>query len=181
VFEARATTVVPNALSAREVRVLISNGSALLEQGADHFTLLGLPIGAPVEAVRTAYLELARNLQPDRLSQLGIRDPGLQARALFAQACIAHTVLTDPSLRASYVARLRDLRVPAAAAVDFARVAAEAFARGEQALRADDPELAVAELRTACELVPDEIEYLATLGRAELGVRAARDRRGDAR
>jgi hypothetical protein len=171
-LEVRPTVVRPNALTAREVRGLITAGSAMLEQGVDHFTMLGLPIGASVEAVRTAYVELARNLRLERLTELRIRDQELNARALLAQVTIAHTILTDPTRRAEYIAGLKRSGVSGVDAVDFGKLAAEAYQRGKRALRADEPELAVAELRTACELAPDDRDYVATLGQAEFCVRS---------
>ena len=175
-LDVRATTVRPNALTAAELRGLIIEGGKMLERGVDHFTLLGVPIGASVEAVRTAYIELARNLRPERLNALGIRDQEFHARALFAQICIAFTTLTEPERRAEYVAGLRRSGLAGGELLDFAKLAAEAFERGERALRADDPELAVAELRTACELAPDDIDYLATLSQAEFSAASLKRR-----
>ena len=173
-LEIRPTTVRPNALSAAELRELIAEGSRMLERGVDHFTMLGVPIGASVETVRMAYIELARNLKSERLAELKIRDQDFRARALIAQISIAYTVLTEPARRAEYIAGLR--KSPLSHIIDFGKLAAEAFERGERALRADDPELAVAELRTACELAPDDIDYLATLGRAEHSANARKNR-----
>ncbi|HEV7554756.1 MAG TPA: J domain-containing protein [Kofleriaceae bacterium] len=161
-LEARATTVRPNALSASETRNMIATRWDMVERGVDHFSVLGLPVGASVEAVREAYVELSRSLKPERLSELAIKDQDFRARTILAQASIAYTVLTEPERRASYVGGLRGT-----AGVDFKRLAQEAYVRGERALRADEMEVAVAELRTACELAPDEIEYVATLGKAE--------------
>lgn len=175
-LEVRPTTLRPNALTATELRGLIAEGNRMLELGVDHFTMLGVPIGASVEAVRTAYIELARNLRPERLAELGIRDQDFHARALLAQISIAYTALTEPQRRAEYIAGLRSSTAPWAVLLDFSKLAAEAFQRGERALRADDPELAVAELRTACELAPDDIDYLATLGRAEFCAAALKRR-----
>jgi hypothetical protein len=168
-LEARPTTVRPNALSAPALRALIAAGTEMLEHGVDHFTMLGVPIGAAVEDVKSTYVELARNLKPERIVELGLRDLHLEARALLAQICIAYTVLTEPARRAAYVAGLG--RGGISHEIDFTRLAAEAFARGERALRADDPALAVAELQTACELAPDDIDYLATLARAEFAAK----------
>ena len=168
-LEVRPTVVRPNALTASEVRGLIAAGTAMLARSVDHFTMLGLPIGASVEAVRTAYVELARNLRLERLTELRIRDQELDARALLAQVTIAFTVLTDAARRAEYIAELRHSGV--SGAIDFAKLAAEAYQRGRRALRADEPEIAIAELRTACELAPDDRNYLATLGQAEFCVR----------
>lgn len=170
-LEVLPTVVRPNALTAGEVRGLIAAGSKMLARSVDHFTMLGLPIGASVEAVRTAYVELARNLRLERLTELRIRDRDLDARALLAQITIAFTVLTDPARRAEYIAGLRRSGVRGADAIDFGKLAAEAYQRGKRALRADEPELAIAELRTACELAPDDRDYLATLGQAEFCVR----------
>lgn len=170
-LEVLPTVVRPNALGASEVRGLITAGREMLARSVDHFTMLGLPIGASVEAVRTAYLELARNLRLERLTELRIRDRELDARALLAQITIAFTVLTDPARRAEYIAGLRRSGVRGSEAVDFRKLAAEAYQRGKRALRADEPELAIAELRTACELAPEDRDYLATLGQAEFCVR----------
>jgi hypothetical protein len=90
---------------------------------------------------------------------------------LLAQVTIAFTVLTDPARRAEYVAALRRSGVPGAEAIDFGKLAAEAYQRGRRALRADEPEIAIAELRTACELAPDDRDYVATLGQAEFCAR----------
>jgi hypothetical protein len=108
--ECRTTTLRPNPLAAHEVKALILSRSTLLDLGADHFTLLGLPPGATTEEVRAAYVELARYLEPKHLKSLGIRDDAFTARRLFAQICIAVTILTDPDRRAQYVATIANPR-----------------------------------------------------------------------
>jgi len=102
----QVTAVRPNALAAHEVTTLIEERTAMLDRGADHFTLLGLEIGAPAEAVHAAYVELARNLRPARLDELGISDESFAAQRLLAQVGIAFTVLTDRILRPEYMASL---------------------------------------------------------------------------
>jgi tetratricopeptide (TPR) repeat protein len=174
--ELRATTVRPSALATREVKALIIARCAMLDRGVDHFTLLGLDLGAPADAVRAAYLELARYLRPDKLALLGISDEAFEAQRLFAQAGIAFTTLTDPARRAEYLASLEGgvpVLVPSAApsehphVVDRNALAADAFHRGLQALRADQPGHAVAELTRAVELAPYEVDYAAMLGWAK--------------
>ena len=115
--EARATTVRPNALTAGEVKALIAARYSLLEHGADYFALLGLPYGAAIADVHAAYVELARYLEPKRLALLGIADDACTARQLFAQICIAVTVLTDTTRRCDYMTVAR----PAGAGVSSPR------------------------------------------------------------
>jgi hypothetical protein len=102
----RTTTVRPNALAAREVTSLIEERTALIDRGADHFTLLGIAFGAPIEDVHAAYVELSRHLVPSRLAELDISDESFAAQSLLAQIGIAYTVLTDRILRPEYMASL---------------------------------------------------------------------------
>jgi hypothetical protein len=106
----KMTTVRPNALARHEVISLINERIALLDNGADHFALLGLPIGAPIEDVHAAYVELSRHLKPARLAELKISDEGFLAQRLFAQIAIAFTVLTDRIRRPEYMATLTSLK-----------------------------------------------------------------------
>lgn len=181
--EARSTTVRPSSLTGREVRAMIAERCALIDRGVDHFTLLGLPIGAPVEAVRTAYLETARYLRSDKLTLLGITGDSLDAQRLLAQSAIAFTTLTDPLRRAEYLAKLhgavpivpslRELAsgtVPPAtrpAVADRKVLAAEHYQRGQQALRTEHLPEALSELARAFELAPYEVDYGAMLGWAK--------------
>jgi tetratricopeptide (TPR) repeat protein len=167
--EGRTTTVRPNALLLREVKALIAERCAQLDRGIDHFSLLGLEVGAPVDAVRAAYLELARYLRPEKLAMLGISDEVMDAQRLFAQVGIAFTTLTDPERRTEYLARLHG-GVPIVPPTTYAHVAdrkalaAEAYQRGEHALRTDRPAVAVTELARAVELAPGDVDYGAMLG-----------------
>jgi curved DNA-binding protein CbpA len=151
----------------------------LVEQGADHFALLGVPFDAPVDVVQTAYLNLIRQLHPDKLAELEITDPN--APRLFAQLGIAFSTLTDPARRATYLEQLArppsspsshpfsSLAVPRTRTSDTPPTtpAAEAYRRGEAALRRDDPHDAVVELLRACQLEPGNVDYQAMLGWAQ--------------
>lgn len=102
-LEVQSTTQRPSPLSFAQVKRLIASRAALLGTDCDHFEFLGIPFDAPVAEVRAAYLEMARYLRPERLKELGIVDTSHDARSVFAQVVIAHTVLTDPARRAEYV------------------------------------------------------------------------------
>jgi hypothetical protein len=106
-FETVPTTALPSPLTQSQIRQLISQRFAMLEVGTDLFSFLGIPFGAPAKQVREAYLELARYVRPERLTERGIRDERDEARAVFAQASIALTTLTDEQRRREYMSSFR--------------------------------------------------------------------------
>ncbi|HEY0193638.1 MAG TPA: hypothetical protein VGC42_21120, partial [Kofleriaceae bacterium] len=166
--ESRATTMRPNALTVREIKALIVTRCALIDRGADHFALLDLEPGAPAEAARNAYLELARYLRPDKLTLLGITDEAFEAQRLLAQVGIAFTTLTDPARRDEYLLTLQGA-VPIARqptqpnVVDRKALADEAFQRGMQALHHEQHAKALIDLKLAAELVPHDVDYAVML------------------
>jgi len=154
-----------------EVKALIAQRLKLLDQGADHFALLGVGYDASTDMLRKAYFALARQLHPDRLAALGISDDGKHAQRLFAQINSGFAVLSDQGRRASYLSVVRRggeaaVRAEQAKAEELARRildAEEAFRRGELAIRRDQPQAAVADLELAVQLNPDEPDYAALL------------------
>ena len=169
---ARTTTL-------RKTKALIAARSILVEQGADHFALLGVPFDAPSDVVRTTYLNLSRQLHPDKLAELGVDDTGGVASRLFSQIGQAFAVLTDQGRRTEYMASLLrpDVALPPAApppapartktAEELVTEAAEAFKRGETALRRDEPIEACLAFAKAVELQPNNADYVGLLGWAQ--------------
>jgi hypothetical protein len=156
-----------NTAETRETEALIKQ--KLLDARGDHFQLLGVPMTATPDQVRTAYFNLARKLHPDRLSSLGITDENRDAQRLFAQINTAFAVLNDPKQREQYqsvfarggedAVRAQDAQAEELAA----RVmrAEEAFKQGEMALRRGALDQAVQAFGEAAELQPKEAEYQA--------------------
>jgi DnaJ-domain-containing protein 1 len=158
-----------------ETEKLIADMVPLMEQGADHFALLGIDPEASAEAIRKTYFNLARKLHPDRLASLGIADPKRNAQRLFAQINTAFGVLSDPIRREEYSHLIKRggasaVREEEARAEELAmRVmrAEEVFKQGELALRRDQVAQALALLTEACELQPQEVEYQGLLAWAK--------------
>jgi tetratricopeptide (TPR) repeat protein len=139
---------------------------ALLERHArlpdlDHYALLGVPHDADSAAIRRAYLSAAKTYHPDATARLGLDDLRDEANALFARISRAHAVLSDPAWRREY-----DQRLVGGGADEAQRIArAETFYRkGEVLLRKGSFDQALAFLRPATELVPEEALYHSALG-----------------
>ena len=164
-----------NSPVAHEVRALIVQRLKLLEQGVDHFQLLGIAQDTPSDDVRKAYFALARQLHPDRLAALDIDDESREAQRLFAHINTAFAVLSDRRRRDEYASVLRRggeavVRAEQAQAEAMAMRIIEsedAFQRGEAALRRDQLPLAISELTRAVELHPGEADYHAALAWAQ--------------
>jgi curved DNA-binding protein CbpA len=171
---------------AGEVRALIAERLLLLDQGVDHYQLLGVSVDASPDDVRKAYFALARQLHPDRLAALGIADGGRDAQRLFAQVNTAFAILSDRARRDAYTVVLRR-GGEAVLAAEQAQAEAmtrriidseEAFQRGEAALRAGQLPLAISELSRAVELHPGEADYRASLAWAQFCAASDKSRVG---
>jgi curved DNA-binding protein CbpA len=160
---------------AKQIERLIEERIALVDDGVDHFGLLGVEQTASGEEIRDAYYGLARQLHPDRLAALGITDPARQAHRLFAQVNTAFAVLSDSRRRRDYITVLQKggeavVRQEQAKVDETAvrAVAAEdAFRRGEMAMRRDQLPQAIEEFKRAIDLDKNEGEYHAMLAWAE--------------
>lgn len=175
---ARTTTnrgpTIARTSTARRTQALVAARTMLVEQGADYFTVLGLPFDAPAEAVRNAYLALAKQLHPDKLTELEVPDEQGSAQRLFIYMGTAFAVLTDPAKRQAYLESLARgqptpglPRVKTSDALPDKPPAEQAVRRAEIALKSDRPGEAVKELTRACELAPNNFDYAALLGWAK--------------
>ena len=161
--------------AATEIEHLLASKLPLLEQGVDHFTLLGLTTQASAGDVRSAYFTLARKLHPDRLAAIGVDDSDRAAQRLMAQVNLAFTVLNDPKKREDYTSVVRRggesvVKAEEAKADEMAmRImrAEEAFKQGEMALRREQLIQAIEHFQMAVELQPKEGEYQALLAWAK--------------
>ena len=178
------TPAIPRTVTPRKnviaVRAAIAAGLALVDEGVDHFALLGLPFDASVDAVRSAYVRFASLMHPEKLPPLGpaeLRD----AQRVFHHVGTAYQVLTDPVRRADYIAGLghaagmakgsQSARTSTATAAEIeqakTKMAAEAVERGLAALRRDDTTRALMELQRAVEYCPQDVDYQAQLAWAK--------------
>jgi tetratricopeptide (TPR) repeat protein len=177
-------TLSPRA-SIADIAKLVATRTQLIDQGADFFALLGLANDAPHEAVRVAHLRLASLLQPVQLALIGYDDSDGAAKRLLEQVEAAFNVLNDPARRAAYLATLsrtvtQEAMMRAARARTYEECsertpAAEAFHRGQLALRADHAAKAAIEFQTASELDPANHEYPVMAAFARFCAAADRD------
>ncbi len=161
-------TLSPRA-SIADIAKLVATRTQLIDHGADFFALLGLANEAPHESVRLAHQRLAALLHPTHLATIGYDDSDGAAKRLLEQVEAAFNVLSDPARRAAYGATLsrtitQEAMMRAARARTYEECAertpaAEAFNRGQLALRADHAAKAAVEFRTASELEPSNYEY----------------------
>jgi curved DNA-binding protein CbpA len=159
------------ASSIAELEQVVAQRLALVDQGADYFSVLGLGIDASVEAVRAAHRQLARALEPQALAEHA--SPALKAAAerLSGHVAAALAVLADPARRAAYTAALQRsgdplVGMPRTRTIEEERArspAEEAIHRGLLMMRADQPERAAAEIAKAVELEPGNIDHTVLL------------------
>ena len=152
-------------LSPIEIETMIADRCSLIDAGRDLFAVLGLEFGAPVEAVHSAYLELAAYIHPERLAAFGVPETA-DAQRLFARAGVAYATLTEPDHRRCYVEQ-HAVAGPAADVLvledDRAPLAHQCALRAARLMAANRPGAAVAELAKACELAPGDADYRAML------------------
>jgi DNA-binding response OmpR family regulator/tetratricopeptide (TPR) repeat protein len=134
-------------------------------RGVDAFGVLGVERAAGDEEVRAAYAELAKRTHPDRYATASAAVRRV-AEEVFGMVSAAYEAIADQASRLQY---LRDEagRRQLEQEIDEGQRAVRAeleFQKGEVALRARRPDLAVTHFQTAVDSYPDEGEYHAWLG-----------------
>jgi CheY-like chemotaxis protein len=143
--------------------------SAMAERmrNADAFGVLGVERTASEETIRNAYANLAKRTHPDRF----VNASGAvhrMAEEVFGLVSAAYEAIGDAASRLAYVrgeADRRKLEEEMAEGQRAVRAELE-FQKGEAALRARRPDLALEHFQRAVDTYPDEGEYHASLGYA---------------
>jgi len=134
-------------------------------RGLDAFGVLGVPRSADDELIRAAYATLAKRTHPDRFAASSEALRRL-AEEVFGQISKAYEAIADPTARVRYLRSEVDRQQLEQELAEGQRaVKAELeYQKGEAALRARRPELAVAHFQAAVDAYRDEGEYHAALG-----------------
>jgi DnaJ-class molecular chaperone len=75
-----------------------------LMKSADHFTLLGVAIGADAATVKAAFFQLSKKLHPDKYFRKNLGEFRPKLEAVFKALSKAHQTLTHPEKREAYLA-----------------------------------------------------------------------------
>lgn len=131
----------------------------LARPATDHFGRLDVPRTVEGDAVKEAFLQLARRFHPDRFAAAGQFALLPQVRELFGQVKESYDVLVDPASRARHLAELETAEKGPRRTPEEAKTA---FQKAQVYLRRKDLKNAEAELVMAVEADP-RAEYLAEL------------------
>jgi DnaJ-domain-containing protein 1 len=81
-------------------------------KSADHFTVLGVAIGADPPTVKAAFFQLSKKLHPDKYFRKNLGEVRPRLEAVFKALSKAHQTLTHPEKREAYLAANPHLRPP---------------------------------------------------------------------
>ena len=79
---------------------------AVLTKASSHYSVLGVPASAPMEAVKKAYHAKAKELHPDR-HPAATPEAREQVGERMKEVTAAYSCLSDPATRADYDNKLR--------------------------------------------------------------------------
>jgi CheY-like chemotaxis protein/curved DNA-binding protein CbpA len=136
-------------------------------RNADAFLVLDVARNASEDDIRNSYANLAKRTHPDRFVSASTVVHRM-AEEVFGMVSAAYEAIGDPVSRVKYLRGEADRRKLEAEIQDGQRaVRAELdFQKGEAALRARRPDLALEHFTKAADTYPDEGEYHASLGYA---------------
>jgi tetratricopeptide (TPR) repeat protein len=157
---AEPPVAVANPAASAALRARIEDLFAKLDQ-LSHFEVMGVSESATAEEVTAAQFLAIRQLHPDRLAGVGLRELAPKAERVVARISEATAVLTDARKRGEYLQRRAS---PDQMAFDPARAIIEAeqiFKQGEALLKKGDYAHAVDSLSEAMKANPQEPEYRA--------------------
>ena len=149
-------------------------------EGSTYFDVLELTPLADYAEIERAYQLVGWRFAPKALAQHDLADLSALVAPMWELVEQARTVLVDDAARGRYAdwlrANLHQLRTTWAIDQTAATTAAEAFARGQQALGEGDAHRAMRDLALACRHHPGHPDYEANLAWARLRVQVASGR-----
>lgn len=110
------------------------------QEGKDHFALLGLKPGAPVEDVKQAFIEAALRYHPDRYAGMNLGSFRARIERIFRRISEAHSVLSNPEKREAYLRANPKLRGGVAAAAAAVNAEPDVPMAGDEERRAERQE-----------------------------------------
>lgn len=84
-----------------------------VQEGQDHFTLLGVERGASPEVVKQSFLEFSKRYHPDRFGGINLGSFRARIERIYRRVTEAYTVLSNPERREAYLKANPQLRSPA--------------------------------------------------------------------
>lgn len=149
-----------------------------LRAAQNHFELLSVGWDQPAEALRAAYMRLARDLHPDRYVGATAADQEL-ATELFDRVRAAWEELADEAKRKAYIDRvIHGQKTEDELAMEQVQryLSAEAdFKRGMAAFNNGQTNAAMPHFASAVEKAPDELEFIAFHGYTVFSVNQKKD------
>jgi tetratricopeptide (TPR) repeat protein len=168
----------PDTIGKRDELADVEQFMTQLDAARDYYDVLGIARLAEAAEIKRVYHALALRFHPDRFHK---SDSTLRARidSAFARLSQAYEVLSDPTSRASYDAKMMksrqgapprspdspNTRVPSAQSTDPQRAEGQ-FQRGMKALQLNRRDEGIRLLSEAVLLQPREARYRANYGRA---------------
>jgi curved DNA-binding protein CbpA len=177
----KAAPIAPQPAAPRDPTAEVTAFLENFARATNHYEVLNIHTDASPAQIKSAYYGIARAYHPDRFHELANSSLHAQLEAAFARITQAHEVLSDPSAKSGYDAKLEALKrvgysapvqpqagtvSPSAAGRQHLNPAEQRFQEGMAALNLGDANAATAALSAAARLAPNESKYRAYYGKA---------------